>query len=465
MMNLSPRTSPLTFEDAVHLLRRTTFHPTWAAANALVGKSPAQAASALLNAVEPPPTPPDWASNLPEFNNMNEAVRLWPELQSWWANRALTLPSLRERLVWMWHNRFTTDYITVYIAQWMVKQNQVIREKVYDVKGLSTAMIGTPAMLRYLNGDQSIKGKPNENFAREWYELFTLGVGNYTEQDVLETSRAFTGWKISGNDGVYNRQLSDLGEKNILGRVGPWEWADIVRITFEQDAAYHWVALMLEENFVQPVETLSVEDLKPLSDLVRQYDFDLKKVLLELLSSEHFYNEVTRGSLIKSPTQLLIGLASVLNATSLDRGYAIQSMTRLTQEPFYPPTVQGWKGHHAWITSSTFPQRQRFAEGFINGKQTGSSASMLDTAGKPLVPDVVAFVRQLPYSDDAKKVVENVAKLLIPVPTTQEQRDVLLSIMLAGMPIYEWDLDSSGARQRIKFLLQAIVRMPEFQLM
>ena len=464
-MNLAPRTTPLTFEDAVHLLRRTTFHPTWAAAMALVGKTPAEAANVMLNASEPAPPPPSWANTPPEFTDFATAARLWPELQAWWANHAFTLPSLRERLVWMWHNRFTSDYITVYAGQWMVKQSQLIREKAYDIKGLSSAMIGQPAMLRYLNGELSIKGRPNENFAREWFELFTLGVGNYSEADIEDTARAFTGWKISGNEGVYNRQFSDLGEKTILGSTGPWEWQDVVRITFERDAAYRWVALMLEENFIQPTATITVDDIKPLTDLVREHEYDLKKILQVLLVSEHFYDESTRGSLIKSPTQFIIGLASVLNTTNIDRSYAIMSMAKLTQEPFYPPTVQGWKGHHAWITSSTFPQRQRYAEGYIDGRQTGSSSKLMDTAGKVLVPNVVAFIRQLPNSNDAKKVVENVAKLLLPVPTTQEQRDVLLSIMLAGAQIYEWDIEAPSAVQRIKFLLQAIVRMPEFQLM
>lgn len=378
-------------------------------------------------------------------------------------NRAITLPSLRERLVMLWQNTFSTDYITVYAGQWMVKQSQTIRAQAFDFKALATSMVSDPAMLRYLSGDQSIKGNPNENFAREWFELFTLGVGNYTERDVVEASRAFTGWRISGNDGVYNRGLADLGEKTILGQTGAWEWGDVVRITFEQDACARWVARKLLMTFVEFAP--SMEDIQAVATLVKQHSYDLKPVLRTLLVSNHFFNPALRGALIKSPADLVVGLASVLQATNVDRMYAISSMTKLTQEPYYPPTVEGWKGHHAWITSSTFPQRQRYAESFIDGRQTGSSSKLMDTAGAPLTPDVVALIRSLPNNDDAVKVVENVTKLLLPIPTTQEQRDVLLEIMLAGAQVYEWDINAQSAVQRVKFLLQAIVRMPEFQLM
>lgn len=463
MIDLAPRTSPLSLDDAMHLIRRTMLHPTWAAATAIVGKSPSEAVNALIDAVEPPPPPPSWAGTPPEFTDFAAAARLWPELQQWWMNRAITLPSLRERLVMLWQNTFSTDYITVYAGQWMVKQSQAIRAQAFDFKALATNMVSDPAMLRYLSGDQSIKGNPNENFAREWFELFTLGVGNYTERDVVEASRAFTGWRISGIEGVYNRGLADLGEKTILGQTGPWEWGDVVRITFEQDACARWVARKLLMTFVEFAP--SAEDIQEVAVLVKQNAYDLKPVLRTLLASNHFFDPSLRGALIKSPADLVVGLASVLNATNVDRTYAISSMTKLTQEPYYPPTVEGWKGHHAWITSSTFPQRQRYAESFIDGRQTGSSSKLMDTAGAPFAPDVVALIRSLPDNNDAVKVVENVSKLLLPIPTTKEQRDVLLEIMLAGAQVYEWDINAQSAVQRVKFLLQAIVRMPEFQLM
>ncbi len=463
MIDLTERTSPLTFADAVHLLRRTTMHPTWAAATALVGKTPAGAVDQLLAVQEPDPQPPSWADTPPEFTDFAAAARLWPELQRWWADTLLTKTSLRERMVMLWHNTFTSDYITVYAGQWMVKQQQLIRTQAFSYRALAEGMVADPGMLRYLNGDQSIKGNPNENFAREWFELFTLGVGNYTEKDIVEAARAFTGWRISGLRGVYNRSLADLDTKTILNQTGKWEWQDVARITFEQPACARWVAGKLLRQFVAFYP--SDEDIEALAVHIRTSNFELKPVLRALLTSNGFYAPELRGALIKSPADLVVGLAAVLNATTMNRPYALSSMGRLTQELFYPPTVQGWQGHHAWITSSTFPQRQRYAESFIDGKQAGVATPITTVSGTPLEPDVIAFVRQMPGSDDAHKVVDAVASLLLPIPITKEQHEVLLEILLAGARDYEWDLNEPASVQRVKFLLRAIVRMPEFQLM
>lgn len=463
MIDLSPHLSPLSFEDAAHLLRRTTLNPTWDEITRCVGRTASSVVADLLAAAEPAPAEPAWANDPPEFTDFGTAAKLWPELQQWWADVAIRRSSLRERMVLLWHNTFTTDYITAYYAQWMVGQSRMLRANAYDFRALATGIISDPAMLRYLNGDQSIKGNPNENFAREWFELFTLGVGNYTEQDIVEAARAFTGWRISGLRGTYAKGLADLSEKTILGQTGPWEWSDVVRITLNNPACARWVAAKLLRTFVTYYP--SPDDIEAVANLVRTHNFDLSKVLAPLLASNGFFDTSIRGSLIKSPADLILGLVSMCGAQSLDRSHIVASMTRLSQEPFYPPTVQGWQGHHAWITTSTFPLRQRFAESFIDGKQSGVATKLVDMAGTTLTPDVVAVVRSLPNPQDAVKVVEHVAALMLPVSTTQQQRDVLLEVMLAGAQVYEWDVNAPSAVQRIKFLMQAIVRMPEYQLM
>ncbi|RPI69014.1 MAG: DUF1800 domain-containing protein [Ignavibacteriae bacterium] len=461
MIDLSQRSTPLTVEDALHLLRRATFHPTWQAAQALVGKTPLQAVNTLLDASDSLASPA-WASE-PISTNQNEIVALWPKMQNWWLGHCLKTPSLRERLVALWSNTFTSDYLTVYYAQFMVGQNQAIRQNVYDFKAMGTAMVGDPAMLIYLNGNQSLKGNPNENFAREWFELFTLGIGNYTEADIVDAARAFTGWRVTGLTATYNRQLADLGEKTILGKTGNWEWQDVVRITFETDASARWVAKKLYKTFIE----VNPDDaaLDAIAALVRQNNFNIKPVLQTLLTSNGFYDATVRGALIKSPLDLMVGLAAVLGVPTLNPSYVASAMTGLTQTPFYPPTVEGWKGHHAWITSTTFPQRQRVGESFVDGRQMGSSTKLQNEAGQPLPINLVAVVKAMPGSDNADTVVENVAKLLLPIPVTAEQRAVLLDIMMAGLPASYWDIESPTAASRLLLLFQSIVRMPEFQLM
>lgn len=462
MENLQLRTTPLSIDDALHLLRRATCHPTYERAVSIVGLTPAEATARLIAEPVVPLQDLPWAQSPPNLQDFAANARLWPELQQWWMSRMLLVPHVHEKLISMWHNIFTSDYLTVYIGQWLLNQHKLIRSNATSYAALAEKIVGDPAMLRYLNGELSVKGRPNENFAREWFELFTLGVGNYSETDVLEAARAFTGWRINGVQGVYSRQLADTGTKTILGKTGNWDWKDVVRITLESDACCRYVARRIIKQFVEFYPT--DEAVNNVQKVVRDANYDMNVILQTLLSSEYFYSSTVRGALIKSPTELVVGLASVLGARRIQPAYAVASMTKLTQEPFYPPTVEGWKGHHAWITSSTFPQRQRFAEAFIDGRQTGSSAKLLDVDGKSYAPDVVAMAKQLPDADDAVKLVANVASLMLAVPVTQKQLDVLLDIMLAGAQVYEWNIDSPSAPQRIKFLLQAIVRMPEYQL-
>lgn len=459
-MNLTPRSLPLSQREAFHLLRRMTFHPTWLAMQGLVGKTPQEAVSALMS-LDPAIPLPTWANTQPAGSNA-DAVKLWGELQQWWIGHCLQHPSFRERLVAMWHNHFTSDCITVYWAQWMVKQSQFLRANRYDFHALGEGIVGDPAMLIYLNGNQSIKGNPNENFGREWFELFSLGVGNYQEHDIVEASRAYTGWRVTGLDSSYNRQLADLGEKSILGQTGNWEYKDVIRITLEQDACSRFIARKILRTFVEYYP--SDDSIQAVANLIKINKYNLQPVLQTIFTSEGFFDSAIHGALIKDPMAMTVGLAALMNASDVSADYIAATMAALTMNPFYPPTVQGWLGHHNWITSSTFPQRQRFAEAFVDGRQTASSTPLATAQGAPIKPDLVALVQQFPDPDQASAVVANMCLMLLPVATSSEQESVLLEIMMAGVEAKYWDISSPTAASRIKLLVQAIVRMPEFQL-
>lgn len=461
MVNLSPRSAPLTIDDALHLIRRTTFHPTWQLASSLVGQTPGMAVATIM-ALSPPIPMPDWADDPPEFSDFAAAAKLWPELQRWWIGHCIANVSMRERMVAMWHNHFTSDYVTVYAAMWMTTQSAMLRSNVYRFRDMALGIIGDPAMLRYLNGEQSIKGNPNENFGREWFELFTLGVGNYTERDIVEAARAFTGWRISGLSGLYNPQLADLGTKTILNQTGEWAYNDVVRITLEQPACARWIAQKIIKMFVEYYP--DAETVEQVAELIRTNDYNLGPVMASLLSSEYFFSESLRGALIKSPMDFTLGLSSIFGLTNLSPAYAVGIMSSLSQIPFYPPSVEGWKGHRLWINSTLFPSRQRIAEDFIDGREAGSSMKLRDVNDVPLTIRLVDLVKQMPDYNNAEKVVENVTRLLLPIQTSGEQRAVLLDIMMAGAPAYSWDINSGTASSRIKLLMQAIVRMPEYQL-
>ncbi len=460
-IDLSPYTTPLTLQDAYHLVRRATFHPSFSAASALVGKGAGQAVQQLL-AVEPPVSLPSWANDPPALTQ-ETGPPLWTELQQWWVGQTLQHSAALEVMVAMWHNHFTSDYLTVYASQWMVKQSMLLRTNAWNFKALGENIVGDPAMLRYLNGNQSIKGNPNENFAREWFELFALGIGNYTEFDIVEAARAFTGWRIVGKDSEYSRQLADLGNKTIFGQTGPWEYGDVIRLTLEQEACSRFIATRLIRTFVEFYP--SAEAIDAVAAEIRANNYQLQPVLQKLLSSVYFYQTTVRGALIKSPLQLAVGLAAVTQTTNVHPLFVVRSMIDLTMTPFFPPTVEGWKGHHAWINSSTFPNRQRFGESYIDGRMAGTSTKLTTRDGADLVIDLVNVVRQLPDHDNAQAVVDHVCELLLPVQTSTEQKAVLLDIMMAGLPASYWDIDGPTANSRLRLLFQSIVRMPEYQLM
>lgn len=461
LVDLSPFASILTRADALHLLRRATFHPSLQMVEEIVGKGASQAVETLLK-LEPSIALPSWTNDPPALTQQT-GPPLWSQLQQWWIGHVLTTASVRDVMVAFWQNHFTSDYLTVYASQWMVAQTMLFRQNAFQYASLSQQIVGDPAMLRYLDGNQSVKGRPNENFAREWFELFSLGIGNYTEADVLEAARAFTGWRIMGRTAEYNRQLADLGSKTILGQTGPWEYQDVIRITLEQDACSTFIATKLIQTFVDYYPT--EEAIAAVADLVRTHEYNLQPVVETLLSSNYFFDAHHRGALIKSPLQLTVGLASLLQATTVDPAAIVQAMIQLTMTPFFPPTVQGWKGHHAWINSSSFPNRQRFGEAFIEGRQMGTGARLQTALQTPLEVDLVAVVRRMPEYNNAEAVVAGVCELLLAVEASQEQRDILLDVMMSGLPASYWNIDESTANSRLRQLFQTIVRMPEFQLM
>ncbi len=463
MAGLTARTAPLTISDAYHLVRRATLHPSKAFAEQFVGKTPAEAVSMLIDAPNDGAVPA-WADTAPTLGeDFNVVAGRWGELQRWWADRLMSGPSLRERMTLFWMNVFVTDYITVYFPQHNVTQMRTIRRMALEsYRDLSLAMVGDPAMLIYLNGNLSIKGNPNENFAREWFELFSLGVGNYSEDDIQEAARAFTGWAVLGLQGRHFPALADAGSKTILGQTGNWGWRDVIRITLEQPQCARFLASKLWRTFVSPTPT--AEDIDALAEVIRSNDYNMGPVLRTLLASEAFYHADVRGSLIKAPVDLVVGLAAFFGGTALDRALFVNVAGVLDQVLFYPPTVEGWKGHRMWISSTTFPLRQRVGEGFVVSRTADGRTIPLQGGGTYTL-DLVAHARTMPDHTNPRQLVRAYANALLSVPITQEQEDVLVEILMTGLEEFYWDIDDeAAARPRLRGLLHAIVRMPEFQL-
>ena len=210
------------------------------------------------------------------------------QLRGWWIGRMATTPRpLQEKLALFWHGHFATSAQKVRPSLASYHLNAVFREHALgNVKTLTTAVGKSPAMLRYLDNFQNVKGRPNENWARELMELFTMGPGNYSEQDIKESARAFTGWSHKGSEFVFNRRRHDDGKKTFLGRTSDFDGDDILGIIFEQRATAEFLCAKLFAYFTYADP--EAEIVSALADTLRAHDYELKPMLRQLFRSKVF---------------------------------------------------------------------------------------------------------------------------------------------------------------------------------
>lgn len=306
-----------------------------------------------------------------------ESRRQGLEAQAWWFNRMLaTHAPLREKMTLFWHDHFATSIQKVKQPVLLMMQNDLFRQSALgSFRDLTQAILLDPAMLLYLDSQNSKKGMPNENFAREVMELFTLGEGNYTEQDIREAARAFTGYQIDLSDGTVTHRKSqwDSSDKTIFGKTGPFDGKDVIQLIFEKKEAATFMAKKLWEFFVY--EKPSDAALAALTEVFQKGDFQVAPLLREIFLSKEFYSEATIRSQIKSPIQYLIALLKQLEITKPPLGFPITGQFQLGQVLFMPPNVAGWDWGQAWINTNTLLTRYNLA-GFLT-KGSGSEGNMM----------------------------------------------------------------------------------------
>ena len=280
---------------------------------------------------------------------------------AWWIDQMIDGPHpLRERMVLFWHGHFTSSYRDVKEGGAMILQNETFREHALGNFGdLTRAIVRDPAMILYLDNDSNRKGNPNENLARELMELFTLGEGNYTEEDVKEAARALTGWRVSYPDGAYfSSARHDRGTKSVLGESGRFGADELVDLLLDQPACSRWIAGNLLAHFEgrEP----SQERLEAYAALLADGDFELEPFLRELFLDPEFYSDEVAQNRISSPLEYLVGICRRLGLRPPARLIWLAG-GQLGQRLFEPPNVKGWEGGRAWVTTSTFLQRGNFA--------------------------------------------------------------------------------------------------------
>ena len=279
----------------------------------------------------------------------------------WWANRmVLTQRPLEEKMALFWHGHFATGDEKVQDYRKMLQQNELLRAKATgNFRDLLIAVSQDPAMLASLDAGVNVKGAPNENFAREIMELFTMGVGNYTEKDIQEAARAFTGWNFKGLEYVVNPQQHDDGIKTVLGRSGNFDGVQVIDIILAQQVTSEYIADKLYRYVVR-------EDVTPamrvkLGKLLRDSQFEIAPFLETLFESRDFYSDASVGTRIKPPVELVISTYRKLGLTEVPGIPDFNVLTEsMGQKLLNPPNVAGWASGKSWITPGLLLVRGNF---------------------------------------------------------------------------------------------------------
>jgi len=528
--SITPYTGEWTYKQAAHLLRRTTFGATYAQIKAMADKDLVSVVADLLDKPAALPAPPinykydrdptiaigeTWI-DAPYDSAVNLTSYRLNSLYAW--NMGVLLESnlnIREKMTLFWHNHFVVDSNLVKDAKYIYRYISTLRENATgNFKDLVKKMTLEPAMLRYLNGNTNNKNKPNENYARELLELFTIGKGviagpgdytTFTEDDVIEIAKVLTGWLDRGfktkdpeqdiysefRRGRHNReakQLSHRFDNVVIDNADDKEYEQLIDIIFQQEEVARFICRKLYRWFVyyQIDENVEANIIQPLADTLIASDFEVEPVIRQLLLSEHFFDAELIGPMIKNPLDFVLPIFRqfeiAMPTDDIIAKYKIwnfisNQMPNLQMTYFQPPDVAGWKAYYQapgfykiWISSVTLTSRM-----LITDTVTMKNRKV---SGVPMKIDVLAFLKTIDDVLDPNAVLAEFAKILFTQPLTESQHAFLKEILIPGLPDYEWTVEYSdylsrpnnnglrkGVENRLKSVLQAMLSMPEYYLM
>ena len=452
--------SPWDLKKVGHLYRRAAFGATLAELEEGLRAGPDKAVTALLKG----------DASRPAFDADGELAALVKKsnsgtlARSWWLRRMLESPQpLREKMTLFWHNHFATSNAKVQNAGYMLGQYELMyRHALGNFRPLLQEMSKDPAMMVWLDTKDSKKGNPNENYARELMELFSLGIGNYTEKDIREAARAFTGWEIKDDQPFFNARQHDDGDKTVLGKTGKFKGEDIVTICLEQKACPYFLCRKLFRFLVSETIEPTPELLEPLAEQLRASDFDFGALVGTVLRSNLFFAPEAYRSRIKGPVDFALGIVRGLEGHLPDargRGFGTNALgtvlEELGQNLFHPPSVKGWDGGQVWLNGQTLLTRQNLAlvlcstEDLRFGRRT----------------DPAALARKHGKKGDAEQV-DFFLTLFLQNDVPASSRDRLLEYQRHAreqqVPAY-WSADYAADR-RVRSLCHLVLTLPEFQL-
>jgi hypothetical protein len=391
----------------------------------------------------------------------------------WWANRMLqTAHPLEEKMALFWHGHFATHENKVRDYRKMLKQIELFeRHATGNLRELTVAVAQDPAMLYFLDAQYNVKGAPNENFAREVMELFTMGVGHYTEHDVRECARAFTGWYFDDVAFKVDAAKHDDGAKTFLGRTGDFDGIDVIGIIFEQPVTAEYLAAKIYRFLVR--EELSPALRAELGAVLRDADYEVKPLLRTIFASKDFYSAASYGGHIKGPVEHLVAMVKQLGAESIPGVPDFNQATiAMGQHLLNPPSVAGWAGGKSWITPGLLIARGNVAREVLvpdmtgfrdwnfdagsdnvlgqrlrDGYDIGAATAVGDPANMSEF-DRVALERDEQFNTRISGYVgwEQAARKLIPTPRDAARFDLTAAVRTAGAMTAAEAVDTLAAR-------------------
>ncbi|MDP2415050.1 DUF1800 family protein [Daejeonella sp.] len=513
---------PFGRQEIIHLLKRTLFGTKQADIKILSGKTLSEGLDILLNA-EIVPAPPLNNYNDTNFTDPNVTAgqtwvnavfdgnansRRYTSFKSWWTGLMLNQgTSIHEKMILFWHNHFATETLDIGDARYVYKHHMLLRKYALgNFKEFVKEITIDPAMLRYLNGYLNNKNSPDENYARELQELFTLGKGpksNYTEGDVKAAARVLTGYTVNATtiSSVFDPNRHDTGIKQFssfynnatitgkAGANGAGETDELINLIFLQNETALHICRKLYRFFVYYEIDGATEAnvITPMANLFRTSNYEIKPVLKVLFSSEHFFDLVNRAGLIKSPVDLCIGLAREFSMVFPDTSdyvnqyfmhdYIRTQASNMQQNIGDPPGVAGWSAyyqepqfHELWINADTLPRRNQFSDVMIGNGYTRN--------GKKINIDILAFVSALSDPANPNTLINDSLEILYTIDITQQVRDFLKSILLSGQTsdsywtdawiTYKANTSNTTNRNivlnRLQSMYKYLMNLPEYQL-
>lgn len=388
---------------------------------------------------------------------LKKEIQVSVEMKSWWIDKMIEEDfPLREKMTCFWHNHYVSTFQKVKVNYWVFQHNQILRENAFgNFKTLTKKIIQSNAMVRYLDNVDNRKDKLNENLSRELLELFTLGIGNYSEEDIKNGAKGLAGLGIGEENAVYRKFFEDNESFIYLGKKGNFKIDEMIDIIFEQPNIPYLITRKILKWFIydNPKEEL----VRYYGDYFKQMDFEIRPLLTKIFTEE--FAKKNAGSKIKNPLEYSLQLMNELNISNTNTKLITFFIKEQGMDLFNQPNVKGWDGGNSWLTSQIFLQRNNTADLLCNGKNISRAKKENDNMMMNQNPNRQLNVK-LNWNREGnnKEIIAQLSNRLLFQTDAANQQDFEKILK------YDFDSKTEGSDNAVMRLFNFMVKTPEFQL-